>query len=322
MSEALRALRGRPWGLATAAAIVLLVANIVARSSFAAWGSWPANLATFAPFALAAMASTPQILSGGGGIDVSVSPLLNLVSVLLVAVLLPHGLGSAIVAIPIVCALGLGVGALNGVMVTVLRYQPVLATLCTVFVLEGVGLKLLAAPRSGSTGWLNHLGDRIGPVPGALVLIAAAALVWYALGRIPYRRALLAVGGDDAAAYAAGVDVTAVRIVAYATGGLFAALGGIALVAATQSGDPTQGIQYALPAIAAVAIGGTSLRGGLGGLGGSLAGAAIIYLIQALLDSLGVSNAWLQLAYGLLLILAIVLSSEVLAPRAGRRAAA
>lgn len=320
MRDRLIALRARPWGLATVAAVLLLIANIVARSSFATPSSWPATLATFAPFALAAIASTPQILSGGGGIDVSVSPLLNLVSVLIVAVLIPHGLGAAALTIPIVLGLGLAVGAINGVMVTVLRYQPVLATLCTVFVLEGVGLKLLAAPRSGSTGWLDHLGNRVGPVPGGLLPIAFAMLVWWGLGRIPYRRALLAVGGDDTAAYAAGVRVTAVRIVAYAVGGLFAALGGIALVAATQSADATQGIQYALPALAAVAIGGTSLRGGVGGLGGSLAGAAIIYLIQALLDSLSVPDAWLQLVYGALLIFAIVLSSEVLGPARGKAA--
>jgi ribose transport system permease protein len=315
MREVVLWMRRRPWALATALSLALLVANGLVRTSFAAAGSWPATLATFAPFALAAMASTPQILSGGGGIDLSVSPLLNLVSVLIVAVLIPHGLGSAAVAIPIALGVGLAVGAINGVLVTVLRYQPVLATLCTVFVLEGVGLKLLAQPRSGSTGWLNHLGNQIGPFPGALVPLLAVSAAWIALGRIPYRRTLHTVGGDDVAAYAAGVNVTAVRIVAYGVGGLFAAVAGIALVAATQSADATQGIQYALPALAAVAIGGTSLRGGRGGRGGSFAGAAIIYLIQTLLDSLGVPDAWLQVVYGALLIVAIMLSSELLAAR-------
>ena len=88
------------------------------------------------------------------------------------------------------------------------------------------------------------------------------------------------------AAYSAGVNVTAVRIVAYALGGLFAACAGIALVAATQSADASQSIQYTLPALAAVAIGGTSLLGGRGSLFGSIAGAAIMFLIQTLLDSL------------------------------------
>ena len=108
------------------------------------------------------------------------------------------------------------------------------------------------------------------------------------------------------------------RIVAYALGGLFAAFAGIALVAATQSADASQSIQYTLPALAAVAIGGTSLLGGRGSLTGSIAGAAIMYLIQTLLDSLAVSDLWLQLVYGALLIVAIVLSSTLAAPRAAR----
>ena len=313
-------LRARPWGFATALALVLLVANIIARSSFATPSSWPATLATFAPFALAAMASTPQILSGGGGIDISIGPLLNFVSIMIVAVLIPHGLGSAAVVIPIALGIGIGVGLINGMLVTVLRYQPVLATLCTLFVLEGASMKLLSQPQSGSTAWLAHLGGKVGPIPGALILIVIAVLIWIALGRLPYLRTLYAAGGDDVASYSAGVNVTAVRIIAYALGGLFAAFAGIALVAATQSADASQSIQYTLPALAAVAIGGTSLRGGRGSLAGSIAGAAIMFLIQTLLDSLAVSDLWLQLVYGALLIGAIVLSSTLAAPRVIGRA--
>lgn len=318
MTGVRRWLWARPWGFATALALALLVANVLARSSFATPSSWPATLATFAPFALAAMASTPQILSGGGGIDISIGPLLNFVSIIIVAVLIPHGLGSAAVVIPIALGVGVGVGVINGVLVTVLRYQPVLATLCTLFVLEGASLKLLNQPESGNTAWLAHLGNQVGPIPGALILIAGAALIWLGLGRLPYLKALYATGGDDVAAFSAGVNVTAVRIVAYALGGLFAACAGIALVAATQSADASQSIQYTLPALAAVAIGGTSLLGGRGSLFGSIAGAAIMFLIQTLLDSLAVSDLWLQLVYGALLIFAIVLSSTIATPRAAR----
>jgi ribose transport system permease protein len=322
MNDAVTSLRERPWAFATALALVLVAANVIARSSFATPSSWPATLAAFAPFALAAMASTPQILSGGGGIDISVGPLLNFISVVIVAVLIPHGLGSAAVAIPIALGIGAGVGLINGVLVSVLRYQPVLATLCTLFVLEGASLKLLGQPATVSTAWLTHLGNDVGPIPGGLILIAAALVIWLALGRLPYMRALYATGGDDAAAFSAGVNVTVVRIVAYTLGGLFAALAGIALVAVTQSADPTQSIQYTLPALAAVAIGGTSLLGGRGSVAGSIAGAAIMFLIQTLLDSLAVSDLWLQVVYGTLLITAIVLSSTITGPRAVRVEAA
>ena len=308
-------LRRRPWGFALLVAIALFAANVIARSSFAAWGSWPATLADFAPFALAAMATTPAVLSGAGGIDISISPLLNLVSIVLIGVLLPHGLGSFWIAVPISLALGACVGAISGVLVGVFRYQAVLATLCGLFVLTGIGLAILATPASGTTGWLAHLGGKVGPIPGALILIAIPVLVWIALGRTAFLRALYSVGGDDVAAYAAGVDVTAVRIIAYTLGGLFAGFAGIALAAATQSADPGQATQYTLPAIAAVAIGGTSLLGGRGSLVGSIVGAAIMFLIQTLLDSLNVSSNWLQLVYGAILLVALVLSSQLNRPR-------
>jgi ribose transport system permease protein len=319
VSEVLAWLRAWPWGFAVVVAVALLVANIVARSSFATPSSWPATLADFAPFALAAMATTPAVLGGGGGIDISIGPLLNLVSIVLVGVLIPHGLGSFWVAVPIALGLGLCVGAINGVLVGVFRYQAVLATLCGLFVLTGIGLAVLSSPASGTTGWLSHLGNTVGPIPGGLIVIVVPVIVWLGLGRTAYLRSLYSVGGDDVAAYSAGMDVPTVRIVAYALGGLFAGLAGIALAAATQSADPGQATQYTLPAIAAVAIGGTSLLGGRGSLVGSIAGAAIMFLIQTLLDSLSVSSNWLQLVYGAILLFAIVLSSALGRPL--RRAA-
>src|SRR5262245_45616095 len=117
MTSARAALLGRPYGVAAGLALGLLLANSATNRGFAAPGSWPQTLAAFAPFALAAMASTPPILSGRGGIDISVGPLLNLVTILVIAVLFAHGLGGAWIAIPIALAFGATVGAINGVLV-------------------------------------------------------------------------------------------------------------------------------------------------------------------------------------------------------------
>jgi|tagenome__1003787_1003787.scaffolds.fasta_scaffold20949604_1 ribose transport system permease protein len=308
-------MRERPYVFAAGLAVVLAMANVAARSSFAQPSSWPATLAAFAPFALAAMASTPAILGGGGGLDISIGPLLNIVCIVIIGVLLPAGIADAWIAIPIALGIGAGVGAINGVLVTVLRYQAVLATLCTLFVLTGLALKLQPEPESANLGWLSSLGDQVGPIPGALLVLAVPAALWFALRRTPYVKALYSVGGDDVAAFSAGVPVTSVRLFAYVLGGVFAAFAGIAFAAVTQSADATQGLQYTLPAIAAVAIGGTSLLGGRGSLAGSVAGAAVMFLTQTLLDSLEVSNLWLQVVYGALLIFAIVLGSIVATPR-------
>jgi len=307
----LRLLRIYPWAIALVVALGLFAANEVARSSFAAWGSWPSLLADFAPFALAATAMTPQMLSGAGGVDISIGPLLNLVSVVIIGELMAHGAGSPWLDVPAALALGALVGAINGVLVGVFRYQAVLATLCGLFVLSGLGNALLSSPASSSAAWLTDLGNQVGPVPGGLILILAPVLVWFALSRTTYLRQLYAVGGDEVAAYSAGVDVARVRIVAYTLGGLFAGIAGLALAAATQTGDPTEATQYTLPAIAAVALGGTSLLGGRGSLVGSIIGAAIIFQIQTLIDSLNVSSDAPQLIYGAILIVSIVVSARL-----------
>ena len=305
----LKTLTGKPWSFAVALTIVLLIANQLAQSSFGRPSSWPTTLADFSPFALAAIATTPAVLSGGGGLDISISPLLNLVSVVVVGELLVKGTTSIWIVVPVALLVGALVGALNGFLVGFLRYQAVLATLCTLFVLTGLAQALVATPATATTGWLGHLGGKVGPVPGALILLVVPFLIWGGLGRTAFLRTLYSVGGDEVATYSAGIDTRLVRMAAYTLGGVFAGLAGLALVAATQTGDPTQSADYILPAIAAVAIGGTSLLGGRGSLVGSLAGAAIIFLIQTLLDGLGVNTNWLQLVYGAVLIGSIVVGS-------------
>jgi ribose transport system permease protein len=308
-------LRHRPTSLAVVLATALLIANSVVRPSFATPSSVPSLLAVFAPFALVAMASVPSIVSGGGGIDVSVGPLATIVNVVVVAWLLPHGIDQIWLVIPCAVLFGSLVGAVNGFLSAIMRYQPVIATLCAYFVLTGLALQILPLPESGTTAWLDRAAGSFGPVPGALLFILAPLALWALLRTLPYTDLLYAVGGNAATAFAAGVNVPAVRICAYGVGGGVAGLAGVSLTALLQSADATIGAQYTLAAIAAVALGGIPLSGGSGGLFGALAGAACIFLIQTLLDSFGVASAWAQVSYGVLLIVAIVLQSRSSATR-------
>jgi len=313
-------LRTRPFMFALLLAVVLLVANVIAQPSFGDPGNWPEELATLAPFALVAMASTPAIVSGGGGLDISVGPLTIVVNTILVAWFLPHtGLDSAWLAIPLLLMVGAVVGTVNGLLVTVLRFQPVIATLCSFFVLSGIALKVAPAPKTvKDVGWLASLGDQVGPIPGALILMAIPVVIWLALSRTSYHRQLYAVGGNDATAYSAGVDVYATRIVAYALGGLFAAVAGIALTALVLSTQATNVAAYTLVALAAVALGGTPLGGGRGGLLGSILGALCIYLLQTLLSALDVAATWNQVVYGGLLVVGVIVGARLQAARPAR----
>ena len=140
------ALLTQSWVFAGVLAVALLIANVVAQHSFLAPHYWPSLLGTLAPFVLVAFASTVPILSGGGGIDISVGPQATLTNCLLVAVLFPHGLGTPWVSIPLLLLIGAGVGLVNGLLVVVGRLQPVIATLATFFVLSGLALRLSPTP--------------------------------------------------------------------------------------------------------------------------------------------------------------------------------
>jgi ribose transport system permease protein len=264
------------------------------------------QLADFAPIALAAMASTPAIISGGGGFDLTISPLMTLTSAVFIVWLEPHGLGGA-VAVPIILALGAAVGTLNGLIIVGLRIQPVVATLSMYFVLLGVDLEVAPNPETLGSSWIHHLANSIGPVPGPLFTLGAPLLIWALLGLTPYRRTLYLVGSNDVTAFASGVNVARVRVAAYALGGLFAAIGGLALAALVSSVDASLGATYTLLAVASVALGGTSLWGGRGGLAGALLGAGAIYLLQNLLTAAQIDPSWLQVMYGGMLIAAVVL---------------
>ena len=120
---------------------------------------------------------------------------------------------------------------------------------------------------------------------------------------------LMAVGSDDRAAFTAGVPVALVRFLAYVMAGLFAAIGGLSLTALIGSADPNVASNLTLLAISAVALGGVSLAGGSGGLAAAILGAVAIFLLQAALTFFNVSTFLLQIAYGLVLTLAVILNS-------------
>ncbi|MGP3769703.1 ABC transporter permease [Streptomyces sp. SDT5-1] len=314
-------LGAHPWAFAALLALLLLVVNTAIQPAFLAFGNWAAVLASLAPLAVAAMAGTPAILSGGGGIDISIGPLLTLVDIVIVADLLPRGFTSPFVVVPICLALGAAIGTVNGVLVAVLRFQPVVATLCANIVIGGLATQVQGdTVPTGSTSWTKDLAGSFGPIPGGLLTIGAPLLIWWGLSRTPFVKTLYAVGGDDATAFSAGVNVAKVRIAAYGVGGLFAGVAGLALMSLISEGAASMSAQYTLLAIAAIALGGTALGGGRGSLLGSLLGAATIYLINNLLNVVKVSTLWSTAIYGAMLLFAVIVGAVL--TNARRRAAA
>jgi ribose transport system permease protein len=309
--RAVSVIRERPASFAVVLALTLIVANIAAQPAFADPSQVTPTLGTLAPFAIAGMASTPAFLSGGGGIDLSVAPLMGFVNIILVTQLFGTSLGSPEFAIPILLAIGAIIGAINGVMIARFRFPPVIATLGTFFVLSGVDLDLVPDPVTASNNWTNSLAGSVGPIPGALLTVGAPLLLWVLLRRTAFVESLLAVGDHDATAFSAGVKVDSVRIAAYSLGGLVAAVGGIALTGLIQSADASVFNDYILVALAAVALGGTNLAGGRGGMLASMTGAVCIFLLENLLTSLHASAYAIQFAYGAVLLVAVLFGARL-----------
>jgi ABC-type sugar transport system ATPase subunit/ribose/xylose/arabinose/galactoside ABC-type transport system permease subunit len=301
--------RDRAWELPAVLVVALLIANVAAQHSLLSWSAWPVTFGELATPALLAMASTPAIL--GGGIDISVAPLFTLVSVIIEVMLFRHGITRPWAVIPVAVAAGALVGLVNGVLVNYGRYQAVVATLCMNFILSGFALGYAPSPVSGTVSWLTSLGSTWGGVPGGLILIVVTLLCWWGLARTPFVRTLLAAGGSETTAYTAGVNVAAVRTIGYTIGGAIAGLAGVAIVAQLHQAEADTGFvtPFILLALAAVAIGGTSMTGGRGGLLGALLGAVVIFLIENLLGAAGLSSFWSQAVYGATLILAVVFAA-------------
>jgi ribose transport system permease protein len=305
--DARRVMRDYSFTFGLILAIGLLIANIATESG----GFGLTNqLADVAPLAIAALASTPAII--GGGFDISLSPLIFCLNSVFVVWLAPAGLAGA-VSVPIILGMGCAVGMFSGALIVFLRVQPVVVTLAMYFILQGVDLVLSPQPQAlpGNGGWTTHLAGSIGPIPGGVFTIGLPLLIWLGLRYIPFRRYLYAIGSNETTAFSSGVNVNWVRIASYGLGGLFAGIAALALTGLVSTTNAPQSTEYTLPAIAAVALGGTSLAGGRGGLTGALYGAFAIYLLQNLLSTLQIDPAYLAIVYGGTLVVAVVIGGRL-----------
>ena len=303
---------------AVGAAILLLVLNIIVQPSFADPASWGPTFAAATPFILISMAQAPAVLSGHGGIDLSVGPLAGLVNAIIVTQLVPAGLKDPVSLLVAVVALGAMSGLLNGLLIAWLRLPPVIATLGTFLAYGGLTLVVLPQPTGSAPAWLSNLTTTYGKIfPGMALFGALVAIAWIAIMRTAYRRNLIATGSDERAAYTAGIDVMRTRILAYILSGVFAAIAGLAVTGLIQSGDPSVASNYTLDSIAGVALGGVAISGGRGGLLGPAAGGAVLFLTESLLNLAGVNLYGQQAAFGVIVLLAISANSVASSRRRG-----
>jgi ribose transport system permease protein len=297
----------------TTTAVMLLIplvtlAAIKGPMLFTDLDNLAAGCAVAAPLILATMALTPVAVGLPGGIDLGVGPLMSLINCALVVWFIEAGVTQPVTILALAILLGLAAGLAQGSIVATLRVQPIIVSLGAFLVFSAFALMVLDQPSGTVPQWLADLAYRTGPVPNAAIVVLAACLVWWPVSRSTFYRNIRLAGGGEAAAFTAGVNTTAARLGAYALGGFFAGLAALMLTAQLASGDPTQGTAYTLQTIAALALGGTSLAGGRGGMVGSVIGAIDVYFINyviATFDFGEVSSYVTQAAYGVTLLVSL-----------------
>lgn len=259
-----------------------------------------------------------------GGIDLSVGSIVGLCGMIaggliMYGVALPLGYTvyfNIVEVAVIVMAVGILIGAINGLLITRLNVAPFIATLGTLYVARGMALlysdgqtlpNLTGREDLGNQGF-SYLGSGsiLGLPVSVWILIVVALGAAYFARFVPLGRHIFAVGGNERASRMSGIRVNRVKMFVYMFSGFCAAIVGLIISSELMASHPATGTNLELNAIAAAVLGGTSMSGGRGTIGGTIIGAFVIGILSDGLVMMGVSSFWQMVIKGLVIIVAVV----------------
>ena len=245
-----------------------------------------------------------------GGVDLSVSSVISITSVICATRMVEDSVGNWILVI-LLCLLAAGcIGLINGLLVTKGGLQPIIATLATQTVFAGVALVILPGPGGDIPSELTRFLTRgAGYLVPILFVLLISVLAWVILNRTAFGRALYAVGGNGQSAESAGLHVDAVKIKGFILAAVFAGIAGIYLTVYSTAGNPLLGEPYTQRSITAAVVGGALLTGGKGSAVGCVIGALILGVITNLLNLMNISSYYQFVLQGVLLILTLSISA-------------
>lgn len=260
-----------------------------------------------------------------GGIDLSVGSVCALVGMLL-AMALTEWHWAWPLAVLAALVLAMALGFVHGTLVTRMKMQPFIVTLCGLLIYRGVA-RFVADDATKGFGPPENFpvlreiasGKLFGlPMP-FVILIVAAVILWFLLHRSVYGRYLLAVGRNEEAARFSGINTRLVITAAYVIGGLLTGISAILFAFYTNTISPSNhGNFYELYAIAAAVLGGCSLRGGEGSILGIVIGTALLRVLENLVNLLGIPSALNFAVMGTVVLLGVMADQYFQSRRAGR----
>lgn len=286
--------------------LILCVIVQINTPKFLTWNNIVGVLRQISTNLYVACAITMILIAGG--IDLSAGAVISLSSVVVSTCLVNYGLPIPL-AILAALAIGCAIGFLNGTLIYKTGLPPFIVTYAVQCICQGVAYVWTGAQPIRLTD-RNFIflgtGFVFGVIPMPLIYLAVVAVfVWYILNRTKLGRHIYAVGGNEKAAEFSGVNIKKVRWFVYAFSGTMAALAGVVLTARMYSGQPAVGAGGEMDAIAAVVLGGTSMGGGRGTIGGTIIGALLIGVMNNGLNLAGVDSYWQMVAKGFIILIAV-----------------
>lgn len=259
---------------------------------------------------IVAMGVTMVIITTG--IDLSSGSVIALVSVVSASFAHP---GEFSIFVPLLIGLCIGAlaGFINGTITAKGKIPAFIATLGMMIAARGLALLYSDGrpiPDLSSAFLFIGKGEILGiPFP-IIVFIIMGIISHLMLSKTKFGKYTYAIGGNEQAAKICGINVDRYKILIYTYAGLLAAIAGMMLTARISVGQPSMGNMFELDAIAAAVIGGTSLTGGVGTIGGTMIGALIIGVLNNGLDLLGVSSYWQQILKGIIIVSAVLIDAR------------
>jgi ribose/xylose/arabinose/galactoside ABC-type transport system permease subunit len=294
--------------------VLVLLAAVIFLSfvsdAFLTWTNLMNVLRQVSIMGILAIGMTFVILTAG--IDLSIGSLMA-VSAVIAASIVSVNPDFTIAAVFAGMIAGGMLSGVSGSMTAKLNVAPFVATLAMMTVARVIALIYTnGRPIVIQSKSFLFLGQGyIGPVPFPVILfIAICIIMWILLNMTKFGRYVYAIGGNENAAITSGVNVARMKIIVYVINGCLSGLAGVLLASRISSGQPNSGLGYELDAIAAVVIGGTSLFGGVGTIGGTVIGVLIIGVINNGLNLLDVSSYYQQIVKGLIIAGAVILDQR------------
>jgi ribose/xylose/arabinose/galactoside ABC-type transport system permease subunit len=274
--------------------------------------------------ALLAIGMTFVILTGG--IDLSVGSIVGMTAMIagglinegirlpqIGVIVYPHTWMIILLSL----ALGTLMGSISGFVITRFNVAPFIATLGMLYVARGIaGLRnngytfpnLIGRPEYGNTGFpILGAGNFLGINYSIWLMIILTLAAYIITTRTPFGRQIYAIGGNERASELSGVRIKRNKVIVYSISGFCSALVGLIIASQLVAAHPATGDSFELTAIAAVVLGGTSLAGGRGGMGGTLIGAFVIGVLGDGLVMMGVSSFWQKVIKGAVIVLAVII---------------